>query len=175
VQPPPRSSAVRGGPGRPCSTRRAAAAGRSCRRRPPRGPLSPEQRRFAIRHLPLAQQQARRFAIRHGLDYDDLLGAAYEGLCKAALGFEPRRGHRPSSYVVPKVRGELLHHLRDTGFALSISHRLRELWLRARPLLAAEHGDAAIAAALDVPLGQWLECRLACGQPPLPLHEITTL
>jgi RNA polymerase sigma-B factor len=35
--------------------------------------------------------------------------------------------------VVPKVRGELLHHLRDTGFALSISHRLRELWLRARP------------------------------------------
>ncbi len=50
-----------------------------------------------------------RFAIRHGLDYDDLLGAAYEGLCKAALGFEPRCGHRPSSDVVPKVRGELLH------------------------------------------------------------------
>jgi hypothetical protein len=83
--------------------------------------------------VPPGEQQ--RLGVPVAADYDDLLGAAYEGLCKAALGFEPRRGHRPSSYVVPKVRGELLHHLRDTGFALSISHRLRELWLRARPPL----------------------------------------
>ena len=76
-------------------------------------------------HVPLAQRQARRFAVRHGLEYDDLLGPAYEGLCKAALGFDPSLGHRPSSYVVPKVQGELLHHLRDTGFVLQISHRLR--------------------------------------------------
>ena len=87
-------------------------------------------------HVPLAQRQARRFAVRHGLEYDDLLGPAYEGLCKAALGFDPTLGHRPSSYVVPKVQGELLHHLRDTGFVLQISHRLRELWLRAREPLA---------------------------------------
>jgi RNA polymerase sigma-B factor len=128
-----------------------------------------------VRHLALAQQQARRFAVRHGLEYDDLLGPAYEGLCKAAAGFEPQRGHRPSSYVVPKVRGELLHHLRDTGFALSISYRLRELWIRARPLLAADRSDAEIATALEVPLQQWLECRLACGQAPLPLEELRNL
>ena len=128
-----------------------------------------------MRHLALAQQQARRFAVRHGLEYDDLLGPAYEGLCKAAAGFEPQRGHRPSSYVVPKVRGALLHHLRDTGFAFSITHRLRELWIRARPLLAADRSDAEIATALGVPLGQWLECRLACGQAPLPLEELREL
>ncbi len=128
-----------------------------------------------LTHLRLAQQQARRFAVRHQLEYDDLLGPAYEGLCKAALGFEPHLGHRPSSYVVPKVRGELLHHLRDTGFALRISHRLRELWIRARALVAAEQSDAEIADALGVPLEQWIDCRLACGQPPLPLHEVQGL
>lgn len=163
---PPRPSA----PGGPAPPRRAA-----CRRRPQRGPLSAEQRQFVVRHLALAQQQARRFAVRHGLEYDDLLGPAYEGLCKAALGFEPRRGHRPSSYVVPKVKGELLHHLRDMGFAMRISHRLRELWLRARAPLAAGLADAQIAIALQVPLELWLECREVCGQPPLPLHEIRGL
>ena len=123
-------------------------------------------------HIPLAQRQARRFAVRHGLEYDDLLGPAYEGLCKAALGFDPSLGHRPSSYVVPKVQGELLHHLRDTGFVLQISHRLRELWLRAREPLARGLSDEQIAAELGVPLALWQECRLACGQPPLPLHEV---
>ena len=57
--------------------------------------------------------RAHRFVIRHGIPYDDLFGAAYEGLCVTALGIDASIGHRPSSYVVPKVKGELLHHLRD--------------------------------------------------------------
>jgi RNA polymerase sigma-B factor len=52
------------------------------------------------------------------------------------------------------VKGELLHHIRDTGFAVRISHRLRELWIRARR-----------------PLELWLECRRACGQRPVQLDE----
>ena len=134
--------------------------------------MSEEQRRFAVTHIKLAQQQARRFAIRHGLEFDDLLGAAYEGLCKAAMGFDPGRGHRPSSYVVPKVRGEMLHHLRDTGFLLHISHRARELWIRARRPLAQGLPDAQIAEALGIALEEWLEVRRACGQPPVPLHRL---
>ena len=134
--------------------------------------LSPEQRQFAVSHLNLAKQQARRFANRHGIPYDDLLGAAYEGLCKAALGFDASLGHRPSSYVVPKVKGELLHHLRDTGFLLRITHRMRELWMKARRYVAQGLSDQQIAEALDVPLERWLDCRRACGQRPLPLHEV---
>ena len=109
-----------------CGTAPRAGAPQPCSRKAPRQ-LSPEQRQFAVSHLNLARQQARRFANRHGIPYDDLLGAAYEGLCKAALGFDASLGHRPSSYVVPKVKGELLHHLRDTGFLLRITHRMREL------------------------------------------------
>jgi DNA-directed RNA polymerase specialized sigma subunit len=140
--------------------------------RPVRLRLSTEQQAFAVRHLGLAQQQARRFAIRHGLAYEDLLGPAYEGLCKAAMGFAPERGNRPSSYVVPKVKGELLHHLRDTGFAVRISHRYRELWIKARRLVAQGRNDREIAQALEVPLGVWVEVRMACGVAPVPLERV---
>ncbi len=60
----------------------------------------------------------------------DHLGPAYEGLCKGAIAYDPSRSFRPSSYLVARVKGELMHHLRDTGFSLRISHRLRELWFR---------------------------------------------
>jgi hypothetical protein len=139
--------------------------------RPVRQRLSTEQQAFAVRHLGLAQQQARRFSIRHGLAYEDLLGPAYEGLCKAAMGFAPELGHRPSSYVVPKVKGELLHHLRDTGFAVRITHRYRELWIKARRLVAQGLEDEQIAEALQVPLPLWLDVQVACGLPPLPLEK----
>ena len=144
----------------------------SPQRRPYRQPMGHEQRAFARAHLGLAHQQARRFSLRHGIAYEELLGPAYEGLCKAAIGYEPARGHRPSSYIVPKVKGELLHHLRDTGFALRISHRLRELWMKARRPLALGLSDHAIAAELGVPLAEWLDCRQACGQRPLSLEEL---
>ncbi len=143
-------------------------------RRPQPAPrqLTPEQQAFAVTHLGLAHQQARRFALRHGLAYDDVIGAAYEGLCKAALGFDPSLGHRPSSYVVPKVKGELLHHLRDTGFALRICHRYRELWIKARRLVAQGRSDREIAVALGVSVGVWVDVRVACGLAPLPLEQV---
>jgi hypothetical protein len=96
----------------PCRTSRRTATAPHQPPKPPQAPkakpsrqLNPDQRQFAVTHLNLARQQARRFAIRHGMAYEDVLGAAYEGLCKAALGFEADRGHRPSSYIVPKVKG----------------------------------------------------------------------
>jgi RNA polymerase sigma-B factor len=93
-------------------------------------------------------------------------------LCKGAIGFDPTLGHRPSSYLVPKVKGELLHYLRDTGFSLRISHRLRELWIKARKSMAQGLSDQQIAEQLGVTLDHWLECRNACGQRPVSLHEL---
>ena len=140
--------------------------------RNPRPRMNRAQRAFAREHLGLAHQQAQRFAKRHGLNADELLGPAFEGLCKAAIGFDPARGYRPSSYIVPKVKGELLHHLRDTGFALRISHRLRELWMKARRPMAQGYSDHEIAAQLGVSLTEWLDCRQACGLRPLPLEDV---
>ena len=153
-----------------CGTAPRAGAPQSCSRKAPRQ-LSAEQRQFAVSHLNLARQQARRFAGRHGLIYEEVLGAAYEGLCKAALGFDASLGHRPSSYIVPKVKGELLHHLRDTGFLLRISHRMRELWMKARRPMALGNSDVDIALGLGIELGEWLDVRQACGQRPVPLEK----
>ena len=133
--------------------------------------MTAQQRAFTCRHLGLAHQQAQRFARRWGMPVEELLSPAYEGLCKGAIGFDPSRGHRPSSYLVPKVKGELLHYIRDTGFAVRISHRLRELWIRARRPVAQGLSDEQISEQLGVPLPLWLECRRACGQRPVPLQE----
>ncbi|WP_415399664.1 sigma factor [Synechococcus sp. W4D4] len=134
-----------------------------------RTPLTPEQRRFASQHLGLARQQAHRYARRWGMPLDELLSPAYEGLCKGAAQFDSRKGYRPSSYLVSKVKGELLHHLRDTGFAVRISHRYRELWVKARRWLELDLADSEIAIRLGIPLAQWLDCRQACGLRPIPL------
>ena len=54
---------------------------------------------------------------------------------------------------------------------MRISHRLRELWIRARRPVAQGLSDQQIAEQLGVPLPLWLECRRACGQRPVPLQE----
>ncbi|MFZ9148378.1 sigma factor [Vulcanococcus sp.] len=131
--------------------------------------LSAEQRRFAAEHLGLARMQASRYARRWSMPIEDLLSPAYEGLCKAAAQFDPSKGYRPSSYLVSKVKGELLHHLRDTGFAVRISHRYRELWIKARRWLELDLSDGEIARRLGIPLSTWLDCRTACGLRPVPL------
>ena len=129
------------------------------------------ERNFAVTHLNLARHQAHAFARRTAVPFDDLIGPAYEGLCKAAMGFDPKRGWKASSYVVPKVKGELLHYLRDSRYLPRISHRLRELWQRAQRYDQLGLLDQEIADRCGVGLEEWLECRRACGQPPLPLAD----
>ncbi len=129
------------------------------------------ERKFAVTHLNLARHQAHAFARRTAVPFDDLIGPAYEGLCKAAMGFDPKRGWKASSYVVPKVKGELLHYLRDSRYLPRISHRLRELWQRAQRYGQLGLLDQEIADRCGVCLEEWLECRRACGQPPLPLAD----
>lgn len=130
------------------------------------------QRVFTCQHLGLARQQAHRFARRWNVPVDDLLSPACEGLCKGAIAYDPGRGHRPSSYLVSRVKGELLHHIRDTGFAVRIPHSLRELWFSGRKFLAQGLDDRQIAERLQVPLEQWLDCQQACASAPVPLHAL---
>lgn len=131
------------------------------------------QRAFTCQHLGLARQQAHRFARRWAVPVEDLLGPAYEGLCKGAIAYDPSRGFRPSSYLVARVKGELMHHMRDTGFAVRIAHKLRELWFKGRKYIAQEFNDSQIAARLNVPLERWLECSQVCEWGPVPWHQLT--
>ena len=141
--------------------------------------LTEEQQAFAAEHVRLAYREAHRMAKRTGIAYDELQGAAIIGLCKGAATFDASMGWKPSTYLCPKIRGELLHYCRDKTYLLKIPHRVRELWMRGRKYLPFGRSDQWIAEELQVPLEEWLDCRSICSGPPLELndtvHEVQAL
>ncbi len=84
---------------------------------------------------------------QRALPAQDLIGPADERLCNGAIACAAGRGCRPFSDLVARVKGERMHHMCNTGFAVRIANRLRELWL---------------------------ECRQACEWGPLPWHQLAT-
>lgn len=133
--------------------------------------LTPEQAAFAGEHIKLAYKLAHRFARNTGIPFDDLAGAAMEGLCRGAASFDPSLGWKPSTYLVPSIRGALLHFCRDRTYLLRIPHRTRELWMSGRKYIPQGLTDAAIADLCKVPLAVWLDCRSICSGPPVQLNE----
>ena len=71
--------------------------------------------------------------------------SADERLCKESIAYDAGRGFRPFSELVARVKGERMHHMCNTGFAVRLINRLRELWL---------------------------ECRQAREWGPLPRHQL---
>lgn len=118
-----------------CCTARRTQGERACRRcgRATTCPL-PRRNAEVLRHLPLAfhtaERYARRAGCRGGADRDDLRSESALALIPAVENFEPDRGHRFSSYAVPKVLGKLRHHLRDDWQELHMPRRLLELQQR---------------------------------------------
>ena len=133
--------------------------------------LTKEEAEFAATHVRLAYSEAHKFSRRTNIPYDDLIGAAHIGLCKAAKRFDPSRGFKVSTYAVSLIRGELLHFCRDQSYLIRISHRFRELWMKGRKHIPYGRSDAFIAKELGVELSEWLECRHICSGPPLQLNE----
>lgn len=83
---------------------------------------------------PLVQHVARRFQGR-GEPLEDLVQVASIGLMKAVERFEPARGVRFSTYAMPTIIGELKRYFRDSGWALRVPRRAKELALRVRDLI----------------------------------------
>jgi RNA polymerase sigma-B factor len=80
-------------------------------------------------HLPLVRSLARRYAGR-GEPLEDLVQVASIGLIKAIDRFDVDRGVELSTYAIPTIVGELKRHFRDTGWAVHVPRRLKELSLR---------------------------------------------
>ncbi len=135
--------------------------------------LTPPQAAKAAENLNLARREAWRFHRRCDgrLPYDDLEAVAFIGLMKACHRFEPAQGWKFSTYAVPKIRGELLHYVRDHSYLLRLSHRMRENWVKGRRLLDHGSSDQQVADALGIDLHEWLDTRSACSGAPLELKE----
>jgi RNA polymerase sigma-B factor len=76
-------------------------------------------------HMDLARNLARKFD-RRGDQLEDLVQVATIGLIKAVDRFEPERGNF-YGFAIPTIMGELRRHFRDTGWAVRVPRKLKEL------------------------------------------------
>lgn len=133
--------------------------------------LTPEQQKMATENINLARREAWRIQRTTGIEYSVLEGAAFLGLCKAVHRYDPESGYKFSSLATPTIRGELLHWVRDRTYAMRLSHKMRENWIKGRRMIFDGVSDAKIAEFLDITLGEWQETRSACSGPPLELKD----
>ena len=142
-------------------------------------PASIQKRnRQVLQHLGLAHHAANQQLPRGGGEYDDLCQEASLGLVKSLDCFEPSRGHRVSSYVMPRATGQILHYRRDRLHTLRIPWRLKDLHTRGMRLQEqrlhagqATFSDADLAAALGVSPRRWQQAKRAhLDQRLVPLN-----
>jgi RNA polymerase sigma-B factor len=150
-------------------------------RKPQKFQLSKEQQQLAASNLNLARREAWRIQRSTGIDYQTLESVAFEGLCKAAFRYDADKPHpttgksmKFSSLAVPTIRGELLHWVRDRTYAMRLSHKMRERWLKGRKMLYRGATDIQVARELGIDLEDWQEVRKVCSGPPLELKDQAT-
>jgi RNA polymerase sigma-B factor len=83
---------------------------------------------LVTRCLPLAEHIARRFNGR-GESREDLLQVARLGLVNAVDRFDVERETEFISFAVPTIMGEIRRYFRDSGWAVRVPRRLKELHL----------------------------------------------
>ena len=140
--------------------------------------MNETQQAMAAENLNLARREAWRIQRSTNIDYHTLESVAFEGLCKAAYRYDPTKPHpvtgksmKFSSLAIPTIRGELLHWIRDKTYAVRLTHKMRERWVKGRKLLYRGSTDLEVATALEITKEEWLEVRKVCSGPPLELKE----
>lgn len=126
---------------------------------------------------------AAKFQKSTGLPIDDLKQEGAVGLLKAIRSFAPDRGLQFSSFAVPKIRGEILHYLRDRAPLLRVP---RPYWDAYKLVIAQQKALEkqgysfslkTIAGMKGISEAEWREFSIACtsrisdGDFDLPSHR----
>lgn len=128
-------------------------------------------------NLGLVRKEAHYWSNQCTESYEDLLQVGCIGLIRAVERFELSKGHAFSSFAVPYIRGEIQHYLRDKGVMVRVPRRWLTLQQQAvgvsrelRQKYNRQPSNAEIAAALNVPIEEWQEIKLAwVNRAPLSL------
>ena len=121
-----------------------------------------------LMHLGLAHLGANRLLHNGSGERDDLVQEGRYGLIRAMERFEASRGHRISSYAMPRITGQIRHYRRDRLQTMRIPWRLSDL--HARGMKAQERrlhagllllSNEDLAQQLGVSTDRWREACLA--------------
>lgn len=119
-------------------------------------------------NLGLVRKEAHYWVNQCQETYDDLLQVGSIGLINAIDKFEIGKGYAFSTFAIPYIRGEIQHYLRDKGSVMKMPRRWFALMQQAggitRDLQAKyqrQPTESEIALALDIPVAQWQEIKLA--------------
>ncbi|WP_067690398.1 SigB/SigF/SigG family RNA polymerase sigma factor [Nocardia jejuensis] len=119
------------------------------------------------RALPLGEHIAQRYSGR-GLEHEDLLQVAALAVVLAVDRFDPHRGASFLGFAVPTIMGEVKRHFRDTGWAVRVPRRTKEVHLKIAadaPALAQRLGREPtareLAEHLEADLGEVTQALIA--------------
>ncbi|WP_198002490.1 sigma-70 family RNA polymerase sigma factor [Synechococcus sp. CC9605] len=117
----------------------------------------------ALEHLGLAHCAARRQQQRGPEEFDDLLQESRVGLIRGVDRFDPQRRVKPSSYLLSRATGQILHYRRDRSRMIKVHGGCvlyaagmkiqREREQNTQPSLS----DLELATALSVLPERWSE------------------
>jgi RNA polymerase sigma-B factor len=111
-------------------------------------------------HLGLARFLATRFADR-GEPYEDLVQVASMALVQAADRYDASLGFKFSTFATRTIVGELKHHFRDKGWAVSTPRHVKEHYLE----VSTAVGELVQRLGRSPTVGEIAEaCRLTSGE-----------
>ena len=138
---------------------------------------------MALANLGLVRKVAYRMKAECTEPYDDLYQVGCIGLLKACRTFDASKGNAFSSYAIPKIRGEILHFLRDKGWshikiprdAIEARGMVRLAKQRLEKLGRLESEDTiALAFGIDPEYWQWIQ--ESCKRKAIvPIEEVLDL
>lgn len=145
----------------------AAVAAAEPAPRPPRRRRVPHPRAaahaLALQHLDLADVIAANFARRTIHPFEDLRQVAIIGLLKAAERYNPTGGRPFRPYARTYANGEIIHYLRDSGFAIKVPPTWRDLHASGQKLLRQGLSPGQLPQRLGITAARWMEIQEACS------------
>ena len=115
-----------------------------------------------LAHIGLACMVAKRQSLRGTEEFDDLKQESTLGLIAGVENFDHGRGLKPSSYLISRANGQVLHYRRDRATSIRIPWRLRDLYVRGQRLQEQRQkmglerlSDDDLASSLNVSMDRW--------------------
>jgi RNA polymerase sigma-B factor len=133
-----------------------------------KSPSSQVRNQLVQLNFGLVRKEAHHWINQCTESYEDLLQVGCIGLIRAIERFDMAKGHAFSSFAIPYIRGEIQHYLRDKSPSVRIPRRWQALQRQAvwvikelQVQLNRHPNDQEIAVALEIPLAEWREIKLA--------------